>query len=90
MIDDYAERVKELRQMDKMDRYSQPIVAALVIALILIIGNTLLEVYAAKKHSEEIQAASAFASCLNGYKIEIKDVVVGCNIQKIDLVKGLQ
>ena len=89
MIDDYAQRVKELRQMDKMDRYSQPIVAVLAIALFLIIGNTLIEVYAAKKHSEQIQAAAAFASCLNGYKIEIENVIVGCNLQKIDLVKGL-
>ena len=89
MIDDYAQRVKEMRDMDRMDRYSQPIVAALAIALILIIGNTLLEVYAAKKHSEQIQAAAAFASCLNGYKIEMENIVIGCNLQKVDLVKGL-
>lgn len=90
MIDDYAQTVKYLRDVERMDKYAQPLVAVLAVVLFLIVGNAVLEVYAAKKHAEEIQAASAFAACLNGYKIQMENIQIGCNLQKIDLVKGLQ
>ncbi len=90
MIDDYAQTVKDLREVERMERYLQPLIAVLAAVLFLIIGNAVLEVYAAKKHAEQIQAADAFAQCLNGYKIQMENIQVGCNLQKIDLVKGLQ
>jgi hypothetical protein len=90
MTEDYAQTINDLREIDRMDKYSQPLVAVLAVVLFLIIGNALLEVYAAKKHAEQIQAADAFAQCLNGFKIQMENIQVGCKLQKIDLVKGLQ
>jgi hypothetical protein len=90
MIDCHAKRINELREIDRQDRYAQPLIAVLAVVLFLIIANAVLEVYAAKRHADQIQAASAFAQCLNGYKIQMENIQVGCKLQKIDLVKGMQ
>lgn len=90
MIDDHAPRIKELLEIERIERYTRPLVTVFIIALGAILADGLIDVYAAKKHSEEIQAASAFAACLNGHQIEMGTAYIGCSIREIKLVKGLK
>ena len=39
MIDDYAQTVKDLREVERMERYLQPLIAVLAAVLFLIIGK---------------------------------------------------
>ena len=89
-IIDHAQRIAEDRAIEEMERYSKPLLIIVAAFLIAIAADGLLGAYANYKHAEQIQAASAFASCLNGQKIEIGDSLASCNIEKITLVAGIE
>jgi len=90
MIGCHAKRIDEEQRIEEMERRTRPLIIVLVIALAAILIDGLIDVHAAKKYASQIQAASAFAACLNGYQIEIGSAYIACNIKEIKLVEGMK
>jgi hypothetical protein len=80
----------ENKAIDDMERNARPLFIVLAVCLLAIVSDVLLDIYSTHQHAAQIQAASAFASCLNGQQIEVGDSWASCKITKITLVEGIK
>lgn len=87
---DHAKRIAVNQRIDEMERRVNPLIIVIVVCLLAITVDGLLDVYAAHKNSDQIQAASVFASCLNGQRIEIGDALAICKVTNFKLVEGIK
>lgn len=78
----------ENKVIDDMERNARPLFIVVVICFSALLIDGLLNVYATHKYAGQIQAASAFASCLNGRPIEVGDSWASCSVHKITLKHG--
>ena len=87
---DHARRIAEEKIIDEMERRTRPLIIVVVIALVAILVDGLMDIYAFKKYSTEIETAKIFAQCLNKTPVQIDDDWAHCRIEKIELVKGIK
>ena len=86
----HARRIAEEKIIDEMERRTRPLIIVVVICLLAVLVDGLIDVYAAKKYADQINTARSFAACLNGQQIEMGGSLIGCSINEIKLVKGMQ
>lgn len=76
-------------RMHEMERSVEPLAIMIVVLMVLLLANAAIEAYAAYLYKSQINAARAFASCLNGQVVDTGESVIRCNVQNSQLVAGL-
>ena len=89
MIDDHAQRIKELREVEQMEKYSTPLLSLVLIVLAGILISFALDVYTDNKFSGAKTTADIFAQCLSGAHVEADGHVITCVVKKSELTKGM-
>jgi hypothetical protein len=87
---DHAQRIAEEKHIDEMERRAWPIAFVLVLALVAILIDFGLNVYADDKYQGTKETADIFAQCLSGTFIDTGDGIIKCSVSKPKLIGGIK
>ena len=90
MIDDHAQRIKELHEVEQMEKYSTPLLSLVLIVLAVTFTSFALDVYADNKYSDHAQLEALYVSALNGAPVDTGDGIATCKVIKYELIKGIK
>lgn len=87
---DHAHRINELHEVERMEKYTNPLLSAVLIVLAVSLISFALDVYADNKYSDHLQLEALYVSALNGATVDTGDGIATCKVEKFNLVKGLK
>ena len=89
-MNDHAKRIKELHEVEQMEKYSTPLMSAVLIVLAVTLISFALDVYADGKYSAHVQLEALYVSALNGEPVDTGDGIATCKVIKYELIKGIE
>ena len=89
-MNDHAKRINELHEVEQMEKYSAPLLSAVLLVLAVSLISFALDMYADNKYSNHVRLEALYVSALNGVTVDTGDGIATCKVAKYNLVGGVK